>query len=69
MPLSPEQETRVAMVNELITDDPQAAHALASQWDRMIRDEEAARAEANAERFPQLSMDELEPEQEKEGGY
>lgn len=60
MPLSPEQEARVAMVNELITNDPDSAHVQASHGGRMMHEEEAARAEVNAERFSQLSMDELE---------
>lgn len=60
MALSEEQATRLRMVNELITDDPEAAHALADRWGAMVKDEEAARAEANAERFTQLSLGDLE---------
>jgi hypothetical protein len=56
MALSDEQATRLQMVNELITSDPQAAHALASRWDAMIRREEAGRAAAAQQANPQDAL-------------
>jgi hypothetical protein len=41
MALSNDQATQLRMVNQLITSDPQVAHALVSRWDAMIRREEA----------------------------
>ena len=59
MALSDEQATRLRMVNELITNDPQAAHALAGRWGEMIREETEARAAANAGRYPQETLDDV----------
>ena len=59
MALSDEQATRLRMVNELITNDPQAARALAGRWGEMIREETEARAAANAGRYPQGTLDDV----------
>ena len=59
MALSDEQATRLRMVNELITNDPQAARALAGRWGEMIREETQARAAAHAGRYPQATLDDM----------
>jgi hypothetical protein len=59
MDLSDEQATRLRMVNELITNDPQAARTLAGRWGEMIREETEARAAANARRDPQETLDDV----------
>jgi hypothetical protein len=61
MALSDEQATRLRMINELITNDPQAARALASRWGEIIREETEAHAAANTGRYPQGTLDDVVP--------